>query len=190
MEELPWEEVLDRLKRHDEATIRSIYKSVFPKVRAYIEKNRGSRETAEDVFQEALISLYKSIQAPGFRIQTSLTQYLFSVSKYIWIKKLKKGAKHRGTYEVDEARIYEAVDEHMAMEDERHILLFEKLGMLSEDCRQVLTLFFQGFSMDEIARKLGYRTEVYARKRKYKCKQRLMKLIQEDPRYKELSGNG
>ena len=190
MEELPWKETLDRLKKHDKATIRAIYTSVFPRVRAYIEKNRGSRETAEDVFQEAMIALYRSIQNPGFQIQTSLTQYLFSVSKYIWIKKLKKDARHRGTYEVDEARIYEEGVEHIVMEDERHILLFEKLGLLSEDCRQVLTLFFQGFSMDEIARKMGYKTEVYARKRKYKCKQHLMKLIQHDPRYKELSGNG
>lgn len=190
MQQLPWDEVLDRLRKHDKVMIRDLYRDIFPKVRAYVLKNGGNQQTAEDVFQEALISLYKSIRKPGFRVQTSLTQYLFAVSKYIWIKKLKKGVRETGTYSVEEALIYEEMTETAAMEDERHILLFEKLGQLSGDCRQVLSYFFQGYSMGEIAKKMGYQSEAYTRKRKYKCKKRLMKLIREDSRYQELKNNG
>ena len=186
MTELPWEDILEGLRRQDKGVIQGIYKRVFPKVLHYIQKNGGNRQSAEDVFQETLIALYRNIQKTDFEISTSVTQYVFAVSKYIWIKSFKKSPQGRGTFSLDEARIYEEIVEHINFESERQALMREKLELLSDDCIKVLTYFFEGFSMKEIAAKMGYGTTEYARKRKYKCKEKLISLMKSDPRYQEL----
>ena len=57
---------------------------------------------------------------------------------------------------------------------------------LSESCRKLLNLSFENLSAKEIAQKMGYKTDEYARRRKYQCKQILMKKIMNDPKYREL----
>lgn len=44
--------------------------------------------------------------------------------------------------------------------------------------------------MRDIAYKLGFASEGYARKRKFKCKQKLMQLVRMDARYPELMNHG
>ena len=186
MTELPWEEIIERLRNQDKLVIQNLYRSVFPKVLNYIEKNGGRRQLAEDVFQDALIALFKNAQNADFQVNTSITQYLFAVCKYTWIKNIKKNPQKRGTFSLDEALIYEDIVEETLEADEKLAFMNEKIQLLSDDCIKVLTLFFEGFSMDEIAEKMGYGTKAYARKRKYKCKERLIAYMKSDPRYQEL----
>jgi hypothetical protein len=49
----------------------------------------------------------------------------------------------------------------------------------------VLNLFSDGLSYEEIAVKLNLKNEVYARRKKYLCKEALLELIKEDPEYQE-----
>ena len=60
---------------------------------------------------------------------------------------------------------------------------FSKLGML---CQQLLRLFFVKKNMTEIAQQLELKNEHTARTRKYRCQEKLRKLMHADNRYKEL----
>ena len=60
---------------------------------------------------------------------------------------------------------------------------FSKLGML---CQQLLRLFFAKKDMTKIALELELKNEHTARTRKYRCQEKLRKLMQADNRYKEL----
>jgi DNA-directed RNA polymerase specialized sigma24 family protein len=50
----------------------------------------------------------------------------------------------------------------------------------------VLKLFSEGYSYEEIARKMGMKNEAYARRKKYLCKEALMEIIKTDPEYQDL----
>ena len=69
---------------------------------------------------------------------------------------------------------------------ERLKLYREKFQLLGEDCRKILTLFYDGVKMDEIADKMGFASAGYAKKRKHRCKEKLVALITEDDRFNEL----
>lgn len=69
---------------------------------------------------------------------------------------------------------------------ERLKLYQEKFQLLGEDCQRILTLFYNGIKMDEIAQKMGFASAGYAKKRKHKCKEKLVALITADERFNEL----
>ena len=70
---------------------------------------------------------------------------------------------------------------------ERRRLFRDKFKQLGEDCQRVLKMFLEGISMVKIAEKMGYASEGYAKKRKFKCKQKLTSLIKADVRFQELT---
>jgi len=48
-----------------------------------------------------------------------------------------------------------------------------------------LNLFSEGHSYEEIAVKMDLKNEVYARRKKYLCKEVLLELMKKDPEYQE-----
>ena len=72
-------------------------------------------------------------------------------------------------------------------EQQKHRIYQEHFKKLGKDCRKVLTLFFKGYSVKEIADKMRYKNEKYAKRRKYLCKEELVKSIKQDKRFKDLS---
>ena len=92
---------------------------------------------------------------------------------------------------IQEDMVYTDVEgiENEIMERQRHKLYVQKFAQLSEVCRKVLQLYFEGMPMSEIGEQFGY-TLLYTRKQKYKCKNRLLALIKQDPSFNELKENG
>ncbi|MEM1319169.1 MAG: sigma-70 family RNA polymerase sigma factor [Bacteroidota bacterium] len=170
---------------NDFATLQKIYKESLPEVAKYVKKNSGSFEDAKDVFQEGIMVIYRKIKADALTLTTSFHVYLFSVCKKIWLKKLsRKSGKSVPLDFVGDFASEENLDADITKA--RKWALFNKhLQQLAEECRKVLKLFFNGRSSKEIAEEMDY-TEEYAKRKKYKCKIGLTKLIKEDPEYKSL----
>ena len=55
---------------------------------------------------------------------------------------------------------------------------------LPEDCQKIIKMFLDQIPFKEIAVKMGFKNEAYAKTRKYLCKNMLRKIILKDPRYK------
>ena len=72
------------------------------------------------------------------------------------------------------------------LEAEERRLFQKHFERLSPECQQILGMFFEGKSMEEIRKNLGLSSVGYAKKRKFVCKERLIKAIQSDPLYLEL----
>src|SRR6185436_11226786 len=83
--------LLSQLIKEDNAAFERLHKDCFPIVAKYVKQNSGSRQDAEDIFQEAIIVLLNNIRHPGFQLTASLKTYLFSISKNLWLKKLRAG---------------------------------------------------------------------------------------------------
>jgi RNA polymerase sigma factor (sigma-70 family) len=160
---------LIRTGKSDKALI-ALY-THFTMIRKMILARGGSREDAEDIFQEALIILCRKVKDPGFNLTAQLSTYLFSVCRFLWKDELKK---RRHAVPLDfETGLPDAEEHtlHAAVREEARAKLAEKaLDGLGQRCRELLLLFYKAeLKLKEIAFKMGYNSENTAKNQKYKC---------------------
>jgi RNA polymerase sigma factor (sigma-70 family) len=176
------EDIFNGIRNKDNAVLHYVYKTFYPIIREFIIRNYGKAEDAKDVFQEALVVIFRKTQVEGITLHSSFTNYLYTISRFIWLKMLK----HRKLYVerlIELIRPLEMESEEVrnietSMERKVYQYYFEKLG---KDCKEILTLFYNEMSFRDIAMKLGLASEENARKRKHDCKERLIKMIKSDP---------
>lgn len=173
------QDLIEGIAKGATESLRIIYKDHFPLVMNYIIKNNGSEDDAKDVFQEAIIVLYDKIKEGDFQLTSRLQTYIYSVSRFIWLKKLN--SSHRLTVnlheEMEQSLVAEDdVEETQAKELQFH-LMEESLTLLGEPCQTIIKDFYiHDLSMQEICEKFGYTNANNAKTQKYKCLQRLKKL--------------
>ncbi|OED36965.1 hypothetical protein AB832_05385 [Flavobacteriaceae bacterium (ex Bugula neritina AB1)] len=178
--------LLQSLISGDEVGIKEIYKKVYPKVLRYVYNHDGSEDDAKDVMQKGLLQLSVRAQAKDFVITSSFEGYFFTTCKNAW-RRERKLSTLRVTNESVIDLIHEERDIALAAyEQEKWELFQEKLSKISDNCRKVLTSFFNKVPYAKIAATLGYASENTVRQRIFKCKSKLKDAIQKDARYKEL----
>jgi len=177
------ESYLEAILQGDAKQIREIYKNCFPGVRKFVSQNNGAEEDAEDVFQKALLQIAVRYQKEKFEIRSDFEAYLFTVCKNLWRRELNK-LKNRVTND-DSLNLYtEGQDSALALMEQKRFELFnEKLNVISEGCKKVLSLYFAKVSYAEIVKLIGYNSEIVARQRVFKCKKKLSDLVQGDKRF-------
>jgi RNA polymerase sigma factor (sigma-70 family) len=187
---LPDTELVARLragKSMDEA-IKAIYRNHFESLCWYIMNNSGSRQDAEDVFQEVVVSFIDLVQKDKFRGESTVKTFLFSLNRYTWLNELKR----RGRAQAREEK-YERGQERTEMDASHYIAdregkaeLTRLVGELGETCRKILLLFYyENLSMREILETLHYENEQVVRNKKYKCLKQLEQMITEKPYLKQ-----
>ncbi len=155
----------------------------FPVVKKLVLNNGGSKEDAEDVYQEALIILLRKVQAADFVLTSSLNTYLYSICRFLWSDWLKK--KNKGI-EVELENYQPAFNESeletLSKTESQNKLAEKAFQQLGEKCRQLLLLFyFKKLAMKDIALQLKFSSEKVAKNQKYRCiekaKEKLLILI-------------
>lgn len=146
-----------------EKAFRELY-TLYPKIEKLILSKGGQKQDALDVFQEALIVLYKNLLKSDFKLSSSFYTYLYSVSRFIWSDIQKK--KKITNYEILHQE--ESFQEYL---DERKYQFAEKsFSELGERCKQLLLLFYhQKMSFKNIAKALQFSSDKVAKNQKYKC---------------------
>ena len=167
--------------------LEAVYDSIFPSIMRMVVKNSGSKEDAEDIFQESLVVVYRRLELGSLQLECALKTYLYAVCRNLWMEKLRKTDKFYSIKDTYPELIDLDADTLLAMErEERYALYREHFEYLGPDCKKLLRLFFEGISMKEIAEEMDYSSEKYARKKKFLCKEHLIELIKSDPRFNEL----
>jgi len=179
-------QIIEGVKNRDNKVLSFIYKEIFPAVRFYVISNSGNQDDAKDVFQESIIIAYKQISENSIDIQTSFDAYLYGMARLIWLKILRNRKIHeKNIPEIIESGSNENPAEKL-IDDELEMRLFRKHFLkLGEECQRVLKMTFDNIPYDKIAGEMGYKSEKIVRNKKYKCKEALIKMIKEDPDYKE-----
>jgi len=174
------------LLNDDPFIINQMYKEFYPKIKRMVTSNSGNADDAWDVFQESLIVIYKKAHNPDFVLTCPFYNYLYPVSKHIWLKKLKINSRTKVTIQDEDGYTDEANIENVIHETERQALYKEKFVLLGEKCQALMKLVFEKKKMREITQILNYKNEQTTKQQHYKCKQKLISLIRKDPRFKEL----
>jgi RNA polymerase sigma factor (sigma-70 family) len=176
--------LIEGLCAGEKTVLKEIYDRFFVKVKTFVLQNKGAVSDAEDVFHNALIQLYVRLKKRELTIKSSFEAYLFTTCKNLWRRELNK--KRVTKAKVVELEDKETENAFALLEQEQWELYIEKFQLLSENCRKILTLLFNGTSYDEIVSTFSYASKVVARQRVFKCKAKLTKLIQEDVKFSKI----
>jgi RNA polymerase sigma factor (sigma-70 family) len=158
-----------RTKKTDRA-LGILYKH-FPMMRKMILANGGTKQDAEDVFQEALVIFCRKAKEYDFVLTSKLSTYLYGICYFLWKDEKGKAEKFKSS-PIDSELIKADEDSISGMiEEDNQVKLAEKvLSDLGERCRELLLLFYNGgLRVKDIAAKMGYGSEASAKNQKYKC---------------------
>jgi RNA polymerase sigma factor (sigma-70 family) len=172
--------LLEDLRDGKSSAYEHLYASYFGMVKYFVTHNSGTADEANDIFQEVVIVLFEKLLDPAFSIQHKVKTYLYSVSRNLWLKKLRDS---KPTATIDDyenfIELEEEEDKHLT---ERQFNIMEKcMELLGDPCKELLTQYYYlKKNMTEIAQNMGYTNADNAKSQKYKCLKRLRKLADEN----------
>lgn len=151
----------------DTSELYTLYKK-WPDVKRYLRSLGCSTTDAEDIFQEALIIFARKRNEPDFELTVEPFHYVKNTCKFLWYNQSRKESKFR-TSELND-RISEESDDAWFVKEQQLAMVEKALLKLDEKCQQLLQLFYgKGWSMTDIARKIGLRNDKVAKAQKYRC---------------------
>lgn len=177
--------LLEGLRKRDHKVLSKIYSQYYPLILSYVLHNSGVESDAKDIFQEAIIVVYKLTESKEFTINENFGSFLMGIAKRIWLKQIRQHTIHEKFVDQSEKNGFEEQPSELELENEHELNLIRKhIVNLGEDCRKVLMWSAEGVKNEEIAKRLGYKSEKVIRTKKYKCKEALIKMIKQDPNFK------
>jgi RNA polymerase sigma factor (sigma-70 family) len=170
---------IEALLNNNSRVLSELYTRFTPKIIAYIKKNSGNEEQANDLIQEVLVTIFHQAKDKGFVLTCPFDAYFFLLCKRKWFNILKKKSNKEVTIEDDFLSISDKQEEQ-AIETERYemqsSLFEEKFQELGNKCKELLKISFVVKSMEKVAETLNI-SYGYARKKKSQCMSQLIKLI-------------
>ena len=82
-------DILDRIKRGDEAALEYLYKKYYRMMTKIVLSNNGSEEEAKDVYQEALLAFWQKAASGKLVLTSKISTYLYSICLNQWRKELE-----------------------------------------------------------------------------------------------------
>jgi len=180
---------IEGIRNQDKTVLKKLYADYFPTIKRFVLDNSGCEQDAQDVFQEGIIITYRKIKNGTFELTSSFKSYIYSVCRFIWIKQLSKKKtdnSNQNIYAEYEDIQDVSVDEYE--QNEQYKLYQTHFKRLSKDCQKIMSLFLKKVSLKEIAEIMGIESVQFVKRKKYKCKEQLIRYIKSDPKY--ISGDG
>jgi RNA polymerase sigma-70 factor (ECF subfamily) len=140
-------------------------------------------EQACEFYQGTMLIFYENVMNGKLtELQSSLKTYLFGVGKNLVMHEYRKNMrseKIKAEY-ILQSHIADTAQEMAAEEMDLQLVhrCFERIG---DPCHKLLELFyFNQRSMEEISAELGYKNPETTKNQKYKCMERLRKLVEDE----------
>ena len=183
------DKIIKGFKENDHSFLSELYKEYYPTIERFVLYNTGREEDAKDLLQEAFLIVYQKIRSDEFALSSSFLTYLYSIIKNLWLKELR-GHRTNGVV-VKDLEDVEDVDYHINFEKEYKLnveyFVFRKyFNQLSKSCKEIFKMFFEKYSYEEMAKVFNLKSPGVVRRRKYRCKEKLIESIKNDPSYIEI----
>lgn len=178
-------EIIEGIASNNNSVLRFVYKEMYPFVESYVIQHGGTSDQAQDVFQEALIVIFRKISAEKLSLQCKFSTYLYAICKRIWIQERKK--EYLRTNKLNEISSLAEAAIHYGQEtiDEARELFEKHFRKISADCQKILQMYFNGLTIEEIRDVMEFNTLHNAIDKKYRCKKKLIDRIKGDPLFRK-----
>lgn len=180
---------VNQSEKERRALISKIYHNTKIKTSIFslIQKSGGETHDATLIFDETIVHFVKTaFNKANASLSGDLEPYLMGIARNLWYQECKKRKREISLPEVvsHQTADDQPVAEEVFLTKERYTLLHDVLEKLRSNCRAVLMHWANGFSMTEIAEKLGYQSEGMARKKKSQCLAELNDFLFQNPHIK------
>ncbi len=181
---------IQALLGHDTVLLDELYSRFSGKIKAMVLQNKGSEADAADVFQEALVDIYKKAKK-GFILTCPMEAFMYLVCRNRWRNIITRKKYNNVTFDDDGGYSNLVSDdsfanaEQISISQNRKNLIETKVAELGDSCRQLLQLCWSGKKLEAIAEIMNT-TYAYIRKKKGDCTGKLIDLIKGSPDYKLL----
>ena len=181
--------LIEKLKssnsKENEEAMEYLYTILYKKVLGYILNNKGQEEEAKDIFQDGLLAFFKLIKRNKITTETKVEAYVFSICRNLWLKKLKKKKKESDQpIENFDLAIEDVLSDQIFSVDKSN-LLERVLKEIGSGCQTILFAFYyERQSMQEIMQSMNLSSIQVAKNKKFKCLQRLKKIVLNSDYYK------
>jgi RNA polymerase sigma factor (sigma-70 family) len=160
------------LKKEESPAFEQLYKDNFATVSHYIRQNSGDIDDAKDIFQESLMVLMDYMRKPNFTFTTSVGGFLVSITKRMWLYRLRQSKSFQSTEEVvvaDAADMFQFFENQAEEKEERLTAIATQLNNIGEDCKKLLLgFYYESKAMKELALEMEY-TDAFIRVKKNRC---------------------
>ncbi|MFP4449200.1 MAG: RNA polymerase sigma factor [Bacteroidales bacterium] len=186
MKKYPDLKIIEGIRKQDPKVLQYLYDEYFTMIRSIVIENSGNEEDARDIFQESIILIYRKITNESFQLTSAFKTYLFSVCWKMWQRELRD--RYRKVNMKQDYKYFAQNPENIEIEYElhrRYKLYQEHFKKLGKECQQILKMALKQVPFEKIAKKLRLSSAKYVKKRKYLCKEELIKSIKQDKRYND-----
>lgn len=174
--------ILDLIKKGDEEALVRLYHANRKMVTAYVTRNSGTEDDAEDMLQEAVVILWERVQAGKFEYTAKLSTFIFATVRNMWYRRLVRKKREIPTdlsSDEDAAENISLLDDLVEQETSQRIAA--ALTKLGEPCKTLLLLFYwEEQSMEAIAVRMKFANADTAKSKKYQCKKALEKILTDE----------
>lgn len=152
------EALIARIAQGDRAAFAQLFNAYAPKMKGYLMRLGAGPGIAEDLAQEAMISVWR--RAASFDpAKAKASTWLFVIARNAWIDRLRRERveiAYRDTYIIADDRSLEEAPDAAVARVETEAQMQDALNTLSEEQRQVVRLsFFEDRPHSEIAERLS-----------------------------------
>src|SRR5438105_3491460 len=115
-------QVIELLKANNYSKASQKLYAYFPVIKKLVLKNNGTKQDAEDIYQEALIILMRKSREANFMLTCSVNTYLYSVCRFLWNDRLKARNK-KMVVELDKNDLLAEAEVDLMWKEERALKL-------------------------------------------------------------------
>ncbi|MCB0664792.1 MAG: sigma-70 family RNA polymerase sigma factor [Saprospiraceae bacterium] len=170
--------ILAKIRDGDGQALEDIYVQLREPFIAWSIKNyEGSRDQAVEFYQMSILIFYDNVvQGKLTHLNSSVKSYLFAIGKNKWREYFRERQRLAPETAVD---LTQLVMDDLKTENDMELAAIQRgLEELGGTCRELLEAFYyQGMNLDEIVERFGYKNKDAAKTAKYKCLQRLRRII-------------
>jgi RNA polymerase sigma factor (sigma-70 family) len=168
----------------DREVIASFYKLVFPRVKKTILRRGGKKEDVEDVFQDAVMYLYKLILEGRYNEKYTIFGFLYTVTINRWINSLRISNRNVTVdFQTDEHYYNIKSDfEEICLASREGNLLKDLFSRIGSKCIEILTYtIYQNLMIEDIQLRMGFESEGATKMQLKRCKEKLYREIESNP---------
>ncbi len=173
------EDIISKIKRGDRAILNVIYEQYRAPFLQWAKTNYSLDEDhAIEVFQMSVVILFENATSGKLdSLNSSLKTYLFAIGKNKAREEHRKKIRYQELHDYD---LKEIEEDSLSDEKESQLkLIVKEMKTLGQPCETILSLYYyEKKTMEDIAEQLNYKNAATAKNQKYKCLQRLKKMVQ------------
>jgi len=178
------EDLIAYLKAGNERYLTKVYDKCKSIAIGFLIQNGADYDTAEDIFQDAVIVFYEKIRKGEFELKSAIQTYLNSVCRYKWLNIIRDKGKvmlistadaiFDETIRDDDENFEEGKEELIIRIEQELVKLKNKGGK----CYDILfAYFYEGKNMKQIAEQFEYTNADNAKNQKAKCQKTLKEMV-------------